>query len=153
MPFAAHVAGRCRQIDRVGFVIPVTAPASVPISQDHPPRFSPDVDRSEDFAVPHTALRLWRAGAESQPGGRAETSAVSDRIREYAQELAQPFCGPSGNVEAAAWFGEAAPHVRSIAHIALSEPGPAGTLIFLDGDSYCIIGPDFTSLPALAISF
>jgi hypothetical protein len=26
-----------------------------------------------------------------------------------------------------------------------SEPGPGGTLIFLDGDQYCVIGPDFVS--------
>ena len=24
-----------------------------------------------------------------------------------------------------------------------SEPGPGGTLIFLDGDSYCVVGPEF----------
>lgn len=77
----------------------------------------------EDFAVPHTALRIWRYGAE---GSEPEFSPVSDRIKEYAAGLAQPFCGPSGNVEAAAWFGEAASHVRSVAHIALIEPGPAG---------------------------
>lgn len=27
-----------------------------------------------------------------------------------------------------------------------STPGPGGTIIFLDGDSYCIIGPDFVSM-------
>ena len=27
-----------------------------------------------------------------------------------------------------------------------SEPGPGGTLIFLDGDAVCIIGPNFTDL-------
>ena len=26
-----------------------------------------------------------------------------------------------------------------------SERGPGGTLIFLDGDQYCVIGPDFVS--------
>ena len=26
-----------------------------------------------------------------------------------------------------------------------SEPGPGGTLIFLDGDQYCVVGPDFVS--------
>lgn len=26
-----------------------------------------------------------------------------------------------------------------------SEPGPGGTLIFLDGDQYCCVGPDFIS--------
>ena len=27
-----------------------------------------------------------------------------------------------------------------------AEPGPGGTLIFLDGDQYCVIGPDFVSM-------
>jgi len=27
-----------------------------------------------------------------------------------------------------------------------SEPGPGGTLIFIDGNSYCVIGPDFVSM-------
>jgi hypothetical protein len=26
-----------------------------------------------------------------------------------------------------------------------SEPGPGDTLIFLDGDQYCVIGPEFVS--------
>lgn len=26
------------------------------------------------------------------------------------------------------------------------EPGPGGTLIFLDGDSYCVVGPNFVSI-------
>lgn len=27
-----------------------------------------------------------------------------------------------------------------------SERGPGGTLIFLDGSQYCVIGPDFVSI-------
>ena len=27
-----------------------------------------------------------------------------------------------------------------------SEPGPSGTLIFLDGDQYCCVGPEFVSM-------
>jgi hypothetical protein len=27
-----------------------------------------------------------------------------------------------------------------------SEPGPGGTLIFPDGDQYCVIGPEFVSM-------
>ena len=27
-----------------------------------------------------------------------------------------------------------------------SERGPGGTLIFLDGDAYCVVGPDFVDL-------
>jgi hypothetical protein len=27
-----------------------------------------------------------------------------------------------------------------------SEPGPDGTLIFLDGNSYCVVGPNFVDM-------
>lgn len=27
-----------------------------------------------------------------------------------------------------------------------AEPGPFGTLIFLDGDAYCVVGPDFVDM-------
>jgi uncharacterized protein YigA (DUF484 family) len=75
----------------------------------------------EDFAIPHASLRAWGLRAE-----RPEAAPVSDEIRQYAASLSQPFCGPSGNAEIAGWFGEAAPHVRSVAHMALRERGVAG---------------------------
>jgi len=74
----------------------------------------------EDFAVPHSALRIW--GAERAPGGADESPEfrpVGERLKRYAASLSQPFCGPSGDAEAAAWFGEGASHVRSVAHMAL----------------------------------
>lgn len=27
-----------------------------------------------------------------------------------------------------------------------AEPGPHGTLIFVDGDQYCVVGPDFIDM-------
>ena len=27
-----------------------------------------------------------------------------------------------------------------------SKPGPGGTLIFMDGDGYCVVGPEFVSI-------
>lgn len=27
-----------------------------------------------------------------------------------------------------------------------SSPGPGGTLVFLDGEQYCVVGPDFVSM-------
>ena len=72
----------------------------------------------EDFSVPHVALRAWRDGA---PGDGAEFRGVSDDMKRYAAGLAQPFCGPAGNPEAAAWFGEAAAHVRSVAFVSLRD--------------------------------
>jgi len=88
----------------------------------------------EDFAVPHTAIRLWRAAGEGAE--RPEFSPVSVDLQTYAQGLAEPYCGPSANVEAAAWFGEAASHIRSVAHVAIFEPGPSGAAI-PDAPAHC----------------
>jgi len=79
----------------------------------------------EDFAVPHAALRIWRVsqGASRSAGHSVEFGKVSDDLKQYAASLAQPFCGPSGSAEAAAWFGEGASHVRSVAHMALRGAG------------------------------
>ena len=80
----------------------------------------------EGMAVPHTALRIWGGRPYQGEGAeREEFAAVSDEIKQYAAGLARPFCGPSSNVEAAAWFGEGASHVRSVAHIALRDAGEA----------------------------
>jgi hypothetical protein len=46
---------------------------------------------------------------------------VGEQLRRYAASLSQPFCGPNGSAEAAAWFGESASHVRSVAHMALRD--------------------------------
>jgi len=75
----------------------------------------------EDFAVPHAALRVWRAGHAQGAEGRAEFLPVSDELRQYAASLTQPYCGTSGNIEAAGWFGEAASHVRSVALMPLRD--------------------------------
>jgi hypothetical protein len=76
----------------------------------------------EDFAVPHAALRVWGVGrAPEGAGDSPEFRAVGDALKRYAAGLSQPFCGPSGSPEAAAWFGESASHVRSVAHMALRD--------------------------------
>ncbi|MGC2518493.1 MAG: DUF484 family protein [Burkholderiales bacterium] len=77
----------------------------------------------EDFAVPHVAIRVWRRPHDISQGVTepAEFRPVSEEAKRYAAALAQPFCGPSGMPEAAAWFGEGASHVRSVAHMALKD--------------------------------
>jgi uncharacterized protein YigA (DUF484 family) len=70
----------------------------------------------EDFAVPHAALRLWRGTGEA-----LEFQPVSDALRQYAAELDAPFCGPNANFEAVSWFGDATPHIRSVAFMPLRE--------------------------------
>ncbi len=77
----------------------------------------------EDFAVPHAALRVWGAGRGTPEGAgdSPEFRIVGEQLQRYAAALSQPFCGPSGSAEAAAWFGESASHVRSVAHMALRD--------------------------------
>jgi len=84
----------------------------------------------EDFAVPHSALRVWRTGHDAPPGvgEGAEFRPVGEELRRYAASLAQPYCGPGGPPEAAAWFGEGASHVRSVAHMALRDKDCFGML-------------------------
>jgi uncharacterized protein YigA (DUF484 family) len=83
----------------------------------------------EDFAVPHSALRVWRAGRDAPLGAEAaEFRPVGEQLKRYAASLAQPYCGPSGLPEAAGWFGEAASHVRSVAHMALRDQACFGML-------------------------
>jgi uncharacterized protein YigA (DUF484 family) len=77
----------------------------------------------EDFAVPHAALRIWgvERGMPAEVGDSPEFRIVGEQLKRYAESLTQPFCGPSGSAEAAAWFGESASHVRSVAHMALRD--------------------------------
>jgi uncharacterized protein YigA (DUF484 family) len=82
----------------------------------------------EDFSVPHAALRVWGAGPAPVDAEIPEFRSVGEKLRRYAASLSQPFCGPSGDPEAAAWFGESASHVRSVAHMALRDKECFGML-------------------------
>ncbi len=86
------------------------------------------------FAVPHVALRVWGAGA----GESLEFAPVSDGAKAFASGLARPSCGPSADQEAAAWFGEALPHLRSMAQVPLREEGGAcfGLLVMASEEAH-----------------
>lgn len=74
----------------------------------------------EDFAVPHVALRLWDVGGE---GTGPDFDAVSEAARLHALDLRHPSCGAPGSIEIVGWFGEAAPHIRSMALMPLRRQG------------------------------
>jgi len=66
----------------------------------------------DDFTVPHVALRIWddpaeREGEEFQP--------VSEEVRAFVEGMSRPYCGAAANIEILDWFGEMAPHIRSVA--------------------------------------
>ena len=69
----------------------------------------------EDFSVPHVALETW-----GHPGA---ASRLSEALRRQCEALRGPYCGVPENMELLACFGEAAPHVRSVALIPLRQQG------------------------------
>jgi uncharacterized protein YigA (DUF484 family) len=79
----------------------------------------------EDFAVPHVALRVW---GKSVPADFQEAEAVSEAQRQQAESMQAPHCGPAAGSVFAAWFGEAAEHVRSLALVPLSQSAVFGLL-------------------------
>ncbi|QID16615.1 DUF484 family protein [Nitrogeniibacter mangrovi] len=76
----------------------------------------------EDFAVPHVAMRIWNSVLQRET---IEFAPVSEDVRFYAGDLKHPYCGAPGNLEIIDWFGEAAPHVRSVALVPLMRDGRA----------------------------
>ena len=86
----------------------------------------------EDFAVPHTALRLWPAGAHSE---LPEFAAASAAAHDFAESLGNPYCSAHAMVDTAEWFGEAATHLRSFAYVALKSNGTLGLLAMASEDA------------------
>ena len=86
----------------------------------------------EDFAVPHTVLRLWPQSAHPH---RPEFGAVSSEAREFAESLDHPYCSAHAMVDTAAWFGETAAHLRSFAYVALKGDKAFGLLAMASEDA------------------
>jgi hypothetical protein len=95
----------------------------------------------EDFQVPHVALRVWRGA-----GDQAEFDTVSDELKAYAADLDQPFCGPNANSEAVGWFGEAGPHVRSVAFVPLAELDQTFGMLALGSEDLLRFYPEMGTL-------
>ena len=77
------------------------------------------LDLLDHFAVPHVAVRLWRV-AEQNPETK-EFGAVAAEMREFVDKLPAPYCGHHPVYENQSWFGEAAPHLKSFALVALKR--------------------------------
>jgi uncharacterized protein YigA (DUF484 family) len=85
----------------------------------------------EDFAVPHVALRAWRAEGHA---GLPEFEAVSEASREFATSLTQPYCSSHAVVDTAALFGEAGAHLRSFSYVPLRDRETFGLLALASED-------------------
>ena len=61
----------------------------------------------EDFGVPNVATRLW--GKVPEQSYLPELAATSQEVRDYADQLGAPYCGPIAPFESRDWFdtGEA----------------------------------------------
>jgi len=79
----------------------------------------------EDFAVPHVALRLW---GKSLLDGTLEGSPVEAALRDKAETMGAPQCGPAAGNPFLGWFREAQEHVRSVALVPLGQTRTLGLL-------------------------
>jgi uncharacterized protein YigA (DUF484 family) len=86
----------------------------------------------EDFAVPHTVIRLWPQWDHPQT---PEFSEVSMASRDFAASLTNPYCCAKVMVDTADWFGEAAPHLRSFAYVTLKNDETIGLLAMASEDA------------------
>ena len=87
----------------------------------------------EDFAVPHVALRLWRAGGEA---GLGELPAASGGLRDYVGALPAPYCGAHVPADfVAELFGEAAQQLKSFSIIPLGASDTFGLLALASEDA------------------
>ena len=80
----------------------------------------------DGFGVPHSVVRLW----DTQPAADLPACIpVSEGLRAQVDTQRRPVCGALPYAEAAAWFGEIAPHLRSFATIPLRDGGTHGLLV------------------------
>jgi uncharacterized protein YigA (DUF484 family) len=90
---------------------------------------------SESFAVPHSAVRIWRANALDMPASFPEFAKVSVDIQVLVEGLEQPQCGPEVPDEVRAWFGEVGAHQKSFALAPLKEGSLTGLMVLASEDS------------------
>ena len=81
----------------------------------------------EDFAVPHVTMRIW---GKSLPESSPEGAAVDNAVRATVDAMGGPQCGPASGSPFIAWFGDAQPHLRSIALLPLGQTRAFGLLAF-----------------------
>ena len=86
------------------------------------------VNLRDDFAVPQTAIRIWRCAGET-----AEFQPCSEAVKAWVDNMPQPQCGAYLHAEALGWLGDAA-QFRSYAAIPLKNQYTAGVLLLASDD-------------------
>ena len=87
----------------------------------------------EDFAVPQVAIRLWADAP--QEAALPEFAATSEGLRDYADRLRAPYCGPDAALESREWFGTDA-DAKSFAYLPLRTEKTFGVLALASGDAH-----------------
>ena len=87
----------------------------------------------EDFGVPQVAMRLWPGGAVDAT--LPELAPTSGEIREYADRLRGPSCGPEAAPQSREWFA-AAGEAKSFAYLPLRTDRTFGLLALASDDAH-----------------
>ena len=99
----------------------------------------------EDFAIPHCEFRAWRVKPEfaALDSGAGVSAGLKQLVDSPEPDFKLPYCGPIRGLahdglaigtELAGWFGEAAPHLKSVALMAVS--GGGGLLALASEDEH-----------------
>jgi len=86
----------------------------------------------EDFDVPSVAARLW--GRVPEQSYLPELAATSAEVRQYAEHLGAPYCGPAAAFETREWF-EAGDTLQSFAYLPLRAAQTFGLLALGTADA------------------
>ena len=86
----------------------------------------------EDFGVPQVAMRLWADAP--QAAALPEFAAASEGMREYADRLRSPSCGPEAAAESREWFGGEGAQ-KSFAYLPLRTEKTFGVLALASDDA------------------
>lgn len=89
---------------------------------------------SEDFQVPHVALRLWAAPQDRDNAGSEEFNDVEAAIRAWADDLTTPYCGHRPGLDISNWFGDIGAPLESFAMVALRGETTFGLLVMASED-------------------
>jgi uncharacterized protein YigA (DUF484 family) len=87
----------------------------------------------EDFAVPQVAMRLWPA--RPVDASLPELHATSSEMRDYADRLRAPYCGPDAALESREWFREHE-SPRSFAYLPLRTGTTFGVIALASDDAH-----------------
>lgn len=89
---------------------------------------------SEDFQVPHVALRLWAKPQDKGDAGSEEFNTVDPEFRNWVNGLATPYCGHRPGLDISNWFGDTSVPLKSFAMVALRGEQSFGLLVLASED-------------------